>query len=91
MIYTDGQHTVADTEQELHEFFDKIMGFEREWYHDKVKDGPRKGQPLKHPHYDVLSPSKKRLLKEHSEKNGGLVRFLSIKEIAIKSHQMIKK
>ena len=84
MIYTDGQHTVADTEEELHEFFMNIMGFEIEWYQDK-------GRAEKHPHYDVLSPSKKRLLKEKSERNGGPVRFINKKELLIKSWEMLSK
>ncbi len=47
MIYTDGIHMVATTEQELHSFASR-MGIGRHWY-----EGVEKG----HPHYDL--PSKR--------------------------------
>lgn len=43
MIYTDGQHLAADTEDELHEFA-KTIGLKKEWFQDHPE----------HPHYDLL-------------------------------------
>ena len=42
MVYTDGVHLVADTEEELHKFAQKI-GLKRSWYQDKSH----------YPHYDL--------------------------------------
>lgn len=65
MLYTDGQHLVADSEKELHQFAQNVLGFKKEWYHDKYLKG--QGQPNNHPHYDVLVQSKKRLMLKHPE------------------------
>jgi hypothetical protein len=49
MIYTDGTHLVADTEEELHTFAQKI-GLKRKWYQC----------PDTHPHYDLTTRKKYR-------------------------------
>ena len=50
IIYTDGTHLIADTEDELHEFADKI-GLKRSWFQSSSW----------YPHYDLMG-SKKRLV-----------------------------
>jgi hypothetical protein len=54
MVYTDGLHIVADTEEELHEFAKRI-GLKREWFQDHPE----------HPHYDLLG-----CMSAKAEKNG---------------------
>ncbi len=99
-IYTDGQHVVADTEDQLHEWVKRVLGFKREWYHDRYLKGRKKGQLNNHHHYDVLAASKKAVLKQHSQGhfNGCLhmikscagVQFVSKKELLLLSHKMMK-
>ena len=83
MIYTDGQHVVADSEKELHEWIKRVLGFKREWYHDRYLRGPRKGQLNSHPHYDVLATSKLAIMKKHSIKE-------TDKEFSISGYHPIK-
>lgn len=82
MIYTDGQHTVADCEGELHDFFKNVMKFKREWYHDKKKNG----QPSDKPHYDVLTASKRKFMLK--QKNVVLVDKKMIPELARKMFKL---
>lgn len=49
MIYTDGTHLVADTEDELHRFA-QALGLQRKWYQC----------PDSHPHYDLTTKNKSR-------------------------------
>jgi hypothetical protein len=100
MIYTDGQHTVADSENELHEWVQRVLGFKVGWYHDKYLKGPKKGSPNNHPHYDVMSCVKKKVMKQyvygsvkghqHMMKRCSNVKFVRPRDILELSKKMIK-
>lgn len=77
MIYTGGTHIVADSEEELHEYAVNVLGLKRKWYQNT-------GRALSHPHYDVISPIKKRILK-----NDLNVAFVRPREVLCKSKQML--
>jgi hypothetical protein len=59
MVYTDGNHLVADSLQELYEYADKV-GLDRDWMKFM-------GRTV-HPHFDIFGNVKSRVLQDANVK-----------------------
>lgn len=74
MLYFDGVHLTADSLQELHTYAESIA-LKRCWFHAACK----------HPHYDIVSPSKLQAVTKDSQ-----IKRVKSREILLISKQLIR-